>query len=110
MCHKDCSEIFFQGCEVGKYQCSNGFCVDDKYDCIGHSMCPELDKPFRCINGECKSNPEDCEDIERLDSVKNITYSFNKMNKIEFSFAYNINGRPSGKIEIPSNKTSPSKE
>ena len=103
MCHKDCSEIFFQGCEVGKYQCSNGFCVDDKYDCIGHSMCPELDKPFRCINGECKSNPEDCEDIERLDSVKNITYSFNKMNKIEFSFAYNINGRPSGKIEIPSN-------
>ena len=103
MCHKDCSEIFFQGCEVGKYQCTNGFCVEDKYDCIGHSMCKSISTPYRCINGECKSSPEECEIIERLDTIENITYSFNKINKVEFEFAYNVHGRTIGRIEIPSN-------
>ena len=103
LCHKDCSEIFFHGCEVGQYQCTNGQCVQDKYDCIGHSMCLDLTNPFRCMNGDCKSSPEECELIERLSSVKNVSYSFNKMNKIEFSFAYDSNRRPIAKIEIPGN-------
>jgi len=66
--------------------------LEDKYDCIGHSMCPDPAFPFRCITGECKSDPEDCEVIERLGSVKNLTYSFNKLNKIEFNFAFDYNG------------------
>ena len=103
LCHKDCNEVFFHGCEVGQYQCTNGLCVQDKYDCIGHSMCPELAYPFRCMNGECKSSPDECELIERLGTVKKVTYSFNKMNKIEFSFAYDNNKRPIAKIEIPGN-------
>ena len=103
MCHKDCSEVLFNGCEVGKYQCTNGMCVDDKYDCIGHSMCNEEGTPFRCINGDCKSSPEECDLIQRLGSVKNITYSFNKFNKIDFSFAYDANKRPVAKIQIPGN-------
>jgi hypothetical protein len=103
LCHKDCNEVTFNGCEVGKYQCSNGLCVEDKYDCIGHSMCPDLSYPYRCINGECKSSPDECGVIERLGTVKDFSYSFNKFSKIEFSFAYDINGRPIGKIEIPGN-------
>ena len=100
-CHKDCSEVAFHGCEVNKYQCSNGQCLDDKYDCIGYSMCPDPAFPFRCISGECKSSPEDCEVIQRLGSVKNLTYSFNKMNKIAFNFAFDSNGRQVGYLEIP---------
>ena len=103
LCHKNCNEVFFHGCKVGQYQCTNGLCVQDKYDCIGHSMCPELTLPFRCMNGECKGSPDECELIERLGTVKKVTYSFNKMNKIEFSFAYDNNKRPIGKIEIPGN-------
>ena len=103
LCHKDCSEVAFHGCEVNKYQCSNGQCLEDKYDCIGHSMCPDPAFPFRCITGECKSDPEDCEVIERLGSVKNLTYSFNKLNKIGFDFAFDYNGHKIGSIEIPSN-------
>ena len=101
LCHKDCSEVFFHGCEVGKYQCSNGLCVDDVYDCIGHSMCPEPSLPFRCISGQCKASPEDCELIERLGTVKRIGYSFNKANQAGFSFVYDGNKRPIGRIEIP---------
>ena len=107
LCHKDCNEVAFNGCEVGKYQCSNGLCVEDKYDCIGHSMCPDLSYPYRCINGECKSSPDECGVIERLGTVKEFSYSFNKLTKIEFSFAYDINGRPIGKIEIPGNGLQP---
>ena len=102
-CHKNCSEVAFHGCEVNKYQCSNGQCLNDKYDCIGYSMCPDPAFPFRCITGECKSVPEDCEVIERLGSVKNLTYSFNKMNKIAFNFAFDSNGRGVGYLEIPGN-------
>ena len=102
-CHKDCSEVAFHGCEVNQYQCSNGQCLEDKYDCIGHSMCPDPAYPFRCITGQCKSDPEECELIERLGSVKDLTYSFNKMNKIEFNFAFDTNGHNIGYLEIPSN-------
>ena len=102
LCHEDCNEVFFHGCEVGKYQCSNGKCVEDRYDCIGHSMCPDVLFPFRCISGECKSTPEECELVERLGNVKKITYSFNKASPVEFSFAYDYNKRPIGKLEIPS--------
>ena len=109
MCHKDCNEVDFQGCEVGKYQCTNGLCLEDKYDCIGHSMCKDVQYPFRCINGECKSSPGECELIERLGNVKNLTYSFNKQNQILFDFAFNKNGRSVGKIEIPSQALSFSK-
>jgi methyl-accepting chemotaxis protein len=64
-------------------------------------MCYNEGTPFRCINGDCKSSPEECELIQRLGSVKNITYSFNKYNKIDFSFAYDTNRRPIAKIQIP---------
>ena len=103
LCHNNCSEVAFHGCEVNKYQCSNGQCLDDKYDCIGHSMCPDPAFPFRCITGECKSEPEECELIERLGEVKNLTYSFNKLNQIKFNFAFDANGRGIGDIEIPGN-------
>ena len=103
LCHKDCSEVAFHGCEVGKYQCSNGQCLDDKYDCIGHSMCPDPAYPFRCMTGECKSEPGECELIERLGNVKNLTYSFNKLNKINFNFAFNVYGHSVGRIELPAN-------
>ena len=103
LCHKDCSEVAFHGCEVNKYQCSNGQCLDDKYDCIGHSMCPDPAFPFRCMTGECKSDPEECELIERLGNVKNLTYSFNKLNRIKFNFAFDANGHDIGSIEIPGN-------
>ena len=102
MCHTNCNEVFYQGCEVGKYQCSNGLCVEDKYDCIGHSMCSDVEKPFRCMNGDCKSSPSECEIIERLGNVRNITYSFNRRNNIKFDFAFNENGRSIGSLEIPS--------
>ena len=102
-CHKDCSEVAFHGCEVNQYQCSNGQCLEDKYDCIGHSMCSDPAYPFRCISGECKSDPEECENIERLGNVKNLTYSFNKLNKIKFNFAYDTNGHNVANLEIPSN-------
>ena len=70
-------------------------------------MCPDLSYPYRCINGECKSSPDECGVIERLGTVKEFSYSFNKLTKIEFSFAYDINGRPIGKIEIPGNGLQP---
>jgi hypothetical protein len=101
LCHKDCSEVPFDGCDVGLYQCTNGLCVQDKYDCIGHSMCQELLNPFRCINGECRASPEECGKIERLGTVKPLAYSFNKLNKIQFNFAYDVNRRPVAKIDIP---------
>ena len=110
LCHKDCSEVAFHGCEVNQYQCSNGQCLEDKYDCIGHSMCSDPAYPFRCISGECKSDPEECDLIERLGNVKNLTYSFNKMNKIAFNFAYDSNGHNIANIEIPSNALKLSKD
>ena len=103
LCHKDCSEVAFHGCEVNKYQCSNGQCLDDKYDCIGHSMCPDPTFPFRCMSGQCKSDPEECEVVERLGTVKKLTYTFNKLNKIAFNFAFDSNGHNVGRIEIPGN-------
>jgi len=103
LCHKDCSEVAFHGCDVNKYQCSNGQCLDDKYDCIGHSMCPDPTFPFRCMSGQCKSDPEECELVERLGTVKNLTYSFNKLNKIAINFAFDNNGHNVGRIEIPGN-------
>jgi len=103
LCHKDCSEVAFHGCDVNKYQCSNGQCLDDKYDCIGHSMCPDPTFPFRCMSGQCKSDPEECELVERLGIVKNLTYSFNKLNKIAINFAFDNNGHNVGRIEIPGN-------
>ena len=66
-------------------------------------MCPDPAFPFRCITGECKSDPEECDVIDRLGSVNNLTYSFNKLNKIEFSFAYDSNKHKIASIEIPSN-------
>ena len=56
-------------------------------------MCKEVEFPFRCINGEFKSSPDECELIERLGSVKKLTYSFNKQDQIFFDFAFNKNGR-----------------
>ncbi|MCQ2793742.1 MAG: hypothetical protein MJ221_05020, partial [Bacilli bacterium] len=101
MCHENCNKVRYHGCLVGQYQCTNGLCVNDKYDCIGYSMCPDPAFPFRCINSECKATPEDCEIIERLGSVKNFTYSFRQENKVAFSFAFDTNHRTIGKMEIP---------
>ena len=66
-------------------------------------MCPDPAFPFRCMTGECKSDPEECELIERLGNVKNLTYSFNKLNRIKFNFAFDANGHDIGSIEIPGN-------
>lgn len=106
MCHKDCKEVSFHGCEVGKYQCSNGLCVEDRYECIGHSMCEDTSTPYRCITGECKPTLEACEAINRLGSVKNLTYSFNKNNKVDFAFAFDPRGRTIGRIQLPGNSLS----
>ena len=103
MCHTDCNEVAFNGCDVGKYQCTNGLCVEDRYECIGHSMCPDPIFPYRCITGECRGSPSECETLDRIGRVQNLTYSFNKLNKVEFSFAFDPNGRTIGRIEIPGN-------
>ena len=107
LCHKSCDEVAFNGCLVSQYQCTNGLCVDDIYDCIGRSMCRDPRTQFRCINSDasnnCVAKPEDCYLIQRLGFVKNITYTYNKLNKIEFSFAFDRNSRTVGKLEIPAN-------
>ena len=102
LCHKNCNEIAYQGCLVGEFLCSNGICVNSEVSCAGFSMCEDPSVPYRCINGECKSDIALCPEIERLGSVKNISYSFNKDNKIEFDFAFDPKGRSIGKIIIPS--------
>ena len=63
-------------------------------------MCEDPSVPYRCINGECKSDITLCPEVERLSSVKNISFSFNKNNKIEFDFAFDPKGRSIGKIII----------
>ena len=77
-------------------------CVKSEVSCAGFSMCEDPSVPYRCINGECKSDIALCPEIEKLSSVKNISYSFNKDNKIEFDFAFDPKGRSIGKIIIPS--------
>ena len=106
LCHsksKNCSDVLFQGCLVGQYQCSNGMCVIDELDCIGFSMCDDPTYPFRCMTGDCKSSPDECPAINRLGKVKEVSYSFNKRNKVSFTFAFDPNKRPIAKLEIPSN-------
>ena len=100
LCHKDCNEVAYQGCLVGEYLCSNGMCVKSEIECAGYSMCEDPSVPYRCINGECKSDITLCPEVERLSSVKNISFSFNKNNKIEFDFAFDPKGRSIGKIII----------
>ena len=102
LCHKNCNEVTYQGCLVGEFLCSNGMCVKSEVSCAGFSMCEDPSVPYRCINGECKSDIALCPEIEKLSSVKNISYSFNKDNKIEFDFAFDPKGRSIGKIIIPS--------
>ena len=102
LCHKSCDEVAYQGCLVGEYLCSNGMCVKSEVECAGYSMCEDPSVPYRCVNGECKSDIKLCPEVERLSSVKNISYSFNKDNKIEFDFAFDPKGRSIGKIIIPS--------
>ena len=65
-------------------------------------MCEDPSVPYRCINGECKSDISLCPEVEKLSSIKNISYSFNKDNKIEFDFAFDPKGRSIGKLIIPS--------
>jgi hypothetical protein len=77
-------------------------CVKSEVSCAGFSMCEDPSVPYRCINGECKSDIALCPEIEKLSCVKNISYSFNKDNKIEFDFAFDPKGRSIGKIIIPS--------
>ena len=102
LCHKNCNEVAYQGCLVGEYLCSNGMCVDSEVSCAGYSMCEDPSVPYRCINGECKSDITLCPEVEKLSSVRNISYSFNKDNKIEFDFAFDPKGRSIGKLIIPS--------
>ena len=75
-------------------------CVKSEIECAGYSMCEDPSVPYRCINGECKSDITLCPEVERLSSVKNISFSFNKNNKIEFDFAFDPKGRSIGKIII----------
>ena len=103
LCHTSCEEVAFNGCLVGQYQCSNGMCVSSELDCIGYSMCDDPTEPFRCITGKCVSEISQCEQLERLGHVKNITYSFNKNDQISIVFAFDPKGRISGKINIPGN-------
>ena len=53
--------------------------------------------------GKVVTDPEECENIERLGNVKNLTYSFNKLNRVKFNFAYDTNGHNVANLEIPSN-------
>ena len=102
LCHKNCSEVAYQGCLVGQYLCSNGMCVESEIACAGYSMCEDPSVPYRCMDGECKSDITLCPEVQRLSNVKNISYSFNKDNKIEFDFAFDQKGRAIGKLIIPS--------
>ena len=102
LCHKNCEEIAYQGCLVGEYLCSNGMCVKSEVSCVGFSMCEDPSVPYRCINGECKSDISLCPEIEKLSNVRNISYSFNKDNRIEFDFAFDPKGRSIGKLIVPS--------
>ena len=102
LCHKNCEEIAYQGCLVGEYLCSNGMCVKSEVSCVGFSMCEDPSVPYRCINGECKSDISLCPEIEKLSNVRNISYSFNKENRIEFDFAFDPKGRSIGKLIVPS--------
>jgi hypothetical protein len=102
LCHKNCSEVAYQGCLVGQYLCSNGMCVESEVACAGFSMCEDPSVPYRCMNGECKSDITLCPEVEKFGSVKNISYSFNKDNQIEFDFAFDQKGRAIAKILIPS--------
>ena len=102
LCHKNCEEVTYQGCLVGEYLCSNGMCVKSEVSCVGFSMCEDPSVPYRCINGECKSDISLCPEIEKLSNVRNISYSFNKDNRIEFEFAFDPKGRSIGKLIVPS--------
>ena len=102
LCHKNCEEVAYQGCLVGEFLCSNGMCVKSEVFCAGYSMCEDPSVPYRCINGECKSDISLCPEVEKLSGVRNISYTFNKDNKVEFDFAFDPKGRSIGKIIIPS--------
>ena len=102
LCHKSCDEIAYSGCLVGEYMCSNGMCVKSEVACVGYSMCEDPSVPYRCMDGECKSDITLCPEVERISTVKNISYSFNKDNKIEFDFSFDPKGRSIGKLIIPS--------
>ena len=102
LCHKSCDEIAYSGCLVGEYLCSNGMCVKSEVACVGYSMCEDPSVPYRCMDGECKSDISLCPEVERISTVKNISYSFNKDNKIEFDFSFDPKGRSIGKLIIPS--------
>ena len=77
-------------------------CVKSEVSCVGFSMCEDPSVPYRCINGECKSDISLCPEIEKLSNVRNISYSFNKENRIEFDFAFDPKGRSIGKLIVPS--------
>ena len=102
LCHKNCEEVAYQGCLVGEFLCSNGMCVKSEVFCAGYSMCEDPSVPYRCINGECKSDISFCPEVEKLGSVRNISYTFNKDKRIEFDFAFDPKGRSIGKLIIPS--------
>ena len=103
LCHENCENVNYHGCLIGQYQCTNGMCVKDKYECIGYSMCSDPEYPYRCITGICKSSPDECPTINHLSDVKNVIYSFSKYNKVNFAFAVDQSLRTIAKIEIPSN-------
>ena len=63
LCHKNCEEVAYQGCLVGEFLCSNGMCVKSEVFCAGYSMCEDPSVPYRCINGECKSDISLCPEV-----------------------------------------------
>jgi hypothetical protein len=109
LCRKTCPQ--FNGCSITKpYQCSNGQCVKNKLDCIGQSLCEDINAPFRCIDGTCVSDTSKCPLIKRLSMVDTFAISASKLNTIEADFAFDAYKRPIGKVTIPANTLYSQKE
>ena len=99
----DCPD--YDGCgDHNRFQCSNGDCVKDELECIGISMCPDPNKPYRCLDGLCTSLPNiDCEIIYKLYSTHSITQTISKYAPVKLDFSFDFSNKMIGSLYLPAN-------
>ena len=102
ICRKNCSLVEYNGCpNNAPLLCPNGKCVLQEIDCKSESACDSTEKPFRCIDGDCKASLAECKMPFREVGDTNINIYVYPNFEIDAELIIGPNNIITGKIEIP---------
>ncbi|MGL4948010.1 MAG: hypothetical protein ACRC42_01320, partial [Mycoplasma sp.] len=100
ICRKKCPS--YNGCPNAKpLMCSTGICVKTHSECVGEGNCPNVDTPFRCIDGSCASRLSACKSNFRNFGTTNIKISAYPQLDIKADILIGDNNMILGSIYLP---------